>query len=192
MLVACSFILFLTENSYSKKNAFEPGLSELGSLGVFKVNNPYPSGSIVSFFVGESRTFNISNNNYQRVEWYLDDVGIKNDSKSIEIIGKISGNHTLMVKVYNASQIDSRIWKIQIYDDQKQVKFVFDTGLVIFWVIFIIIIIIMGLLITLLIKEFKHNKRSIKLDLRVIGEDHSEKSLIKKGDMSSRFNIPRS
>ena len=157
MLIMSLTISFLTEMSYKDTGNLGPDFGGLGSLGVFKVNNPYPDGSMVSFFVGENRTFNISNDNYQRIEWYLDEKNIKNDSRNVEIIGKSPGNHTLMVKIINGSQVDSRIWKIEIFDDEKEIRFVFDTGSVMFWVILIILLLIIGMIIWLLIRE--HGKR---------------------------------
>lgn len=189
MLIISMIISFLTEKFY-KEGDLNQYAGDLGSSGIFKVNNPYPSGNMVSFFVGENKTFNISNNNYQRIEWYLDEKNIKNDSKSLEIIGKVPGNYTLMVKIINGSQVDSRIWKIEIYDSEKQIKFVFDTGSVMFWVILIILLIIMGLVVWLLIKEHLKRKRRIKLEVKVIGEEESKEGFMKKKDMSKRFNIP--
>jgi len=158
MLIISMVISFLTE--ISSKNTWASGSNQasLGSLGAFKINNPYPNGSIVSFFVGENRTFNISNQDYQKIEWYLDEKNIKNDSKGIELKGVYPGNHTLEVRVMNGNQVDSRIWKIAIFDYEKEIKFVFDTGSVMFWVVIIILLIIIGLIIGLLIGERKKIK----------------------------------
>lgn len=159
MLIISMIISFLTEGSYKDEKDLGLYQGGLESLGVFKVNNPYPNGSMVSFFVGENRIFNISNNDYQKIEWYFDEKNIKNDSGTIEIKGLSPGNHTLEVRIMNGSQIDSRIWKIAIFEDsEKVIKFVFDAGSVMFWIIFIIILIIIGLVIWLFIKEYKKRK----------------------------------
>jgi len=192
MLIISMTISFLAEGFYKDTGVSVSNQAGLGSLGVFKIDNPYPNGSMVSFFVGENRTFNISNTNYQRIEWYLDEKNINNDSRALEIRGAYPGNHTLEVRIINGSQVDSRIWKIEIFDYEKQIKFVFDTGSIMFWVILIILLLIMGMLIWLLIKEYGKRKRRIKLNLQVIGEDQSSSGFSKKTDMSKRFNIPRS
>lgn len=191
MLIISMTISFLTEWSYKDAGVSRSYKGGLGSSGIFKINNPYPNGSIVSFFVGENKTFNISNNDYQRIEWYLDEKNIKNDSKAIEIIGWSPGNHTLEVKIINGSQIDSRVWKIMIFDYEREIKFVFDAGSVMFYIILIILLIIIGLVTWLLIKEHKQRKRWLNLNFQVIGEEQSASGFAKKRDMSKRFNIPR-
>jgi len=192
LLIISMIISFLTE-LYDKESGYS--ISNQGSLessGVFKIDNPYPNGSIVSFFVGENRTFSISNNNYQVIRWYLDEKNIKNNSRTLEIQGVSPGNHTLEVRIINGSQIDSRIWKIEIFDYEKEIQFKFDTGSVMFWVILIILMLIMFLIIWLLIGEYIKRKKRLKLDLQVIDEDESKPDFIKKNDVSKRFNIPGS
>jgi len=193
MLIISMIISLFTELSYQDKGVFGSYHGSLKSTGIFKINNPYPNGNIVSFFVGENKTFNITNSDYERIEWYLDEKNIKNNSKDIVIIGESPGNHTLEVRIINGSQIDSRIWKIEIFgDSNKEIKFAFDTGSVMFLIILIILLIIMGLIIWLLIKEYGKRKRRIKLDLKVVGEDPSALGFAKKRDISNRFNIPSS
>jgi hypothetical protein len=197
MLIIIMIIAFFNElfnNNYNKeiKSAvYDSYKGNLGSSGIFKINNAQPNGSVVSFFLGEDKTFSISNNNYQRIEWYLDEENIKNDTPAVDFTPKSAGNHTLMVKIINGSQIDSRVWEIVVYNDEKQIKFVFDSGPIMFAILLIILFIIMGLILWLLIGEHRKRKKMLKLELGIVGEEISPPGFVRKRDMSNRFNIPR-
>jgi hypothetical protein len=191
ILIIYEVIIFLiwTQN-HQVININYNNLGELGSSSLFGIKNPTPNGSIVTFFVGESRIFNISNDDFQSVNWYLDSKNIRNDTKSIELKGLSVGNHTLEVRIANGTQIDSKMWMVDVEDDEKVVQFVFDVGSVMFWVIIIILIIIMFLLAWLIYDELVKKKRSIKLDVMIVGEEEPVPGFVKKKDMSKRFNIP--
>lgn len=183
-------LYFFRVDNKREINFFSQDYGELKSVGVLKIENPVPNGSIVSFFVGEDKTFSILNKNYERIEWYIDGKNIKNGSSVIKIKDLPKGNHTLQVSIINASQSDSRMWKIIVEDVDKERKFIFDSSYVLFWAIIIVLVIIMFLLIWLIVQGIIRKKRRIKLDLQVIGEQEPAPGFIKKKDMSKRFNIP--
>lgn len=192
ILIITECIILLIGNSYHNiSEIYNEDYGELGSRGVFKIQNPVPNGSIVSFFVGENRTFSIANNNYESLNWYLDGKNLKNNTKSIRITGLPKGNHTLEVSIKNSSETDSKIWKIFVEDNIIERKFIFDTGYVLFWLIIAIIIIVMILLVWLVIEETIRKKRRIKLEMKVISGTDSGPEFIRKRDMSKRFNLPR-
>jgi hypothetical protein len=133
---------------------------EFNTLNGFKTS---PNGSIVSFFYGESKTFNISNINYTAIYWYYDNVSVKNNSREFVVEGKQPGNHTLEVKIYNGNNKDSKIWKVIIEGDSER-KFVFDTGTVMFWVILIVVILLIFMMVWIIAREILARNRSKRLD----------------------------
>jgi hypothetical protein len=126
---------------------------EFFTLGVFKIGTTNPNGNTVTFFVGENKTFSISNNGYDRILWSLDGTPVNSNSNEILISGLDVGNHTLEVLVSNATQNDLKTWNITIEDVDVERAFKFNTGYIMFFVILVVVVLIIMMLVWLILHE---------------------------------------
>jgi hypothetical protein len=126
---------------------------EFFTLGVFKIGTANPDGNTVSFFVGENKTFSISNNNYDSILWSLDGTTVNINSNEILISGLSVGNHTLEVLVSNATQSDLKTWNITVEDVDVERAFKFNTGYIMFFVILVVVVLIIMMLVWLILHE---------------------------------------
>jgi len=163
LIIGVVGILFNEINYKSESKNFQENLGELGTSGVFKVDNPNPSGNVVSFFVGENKSFSISNENYEHISWYVDNQNVENGTNSIQLKGLSKGNHTLEVRIDNSRAVDSKIWNIVIEDSDSSKEFAFGSGGIMFFVILVVIVMIILMLVWLVVQEGVNNHERKKL-----------------------------
>jgi len=152
MILLLGEILIFVSNGFNN-NPLPGDVGFLRSVAPYGIEKPFPNGSLVSFFVGESRIFNISNNNSQNIKWYLNGNNIKNNSRSVEISGLEKGDYVLEVMVRDGEEFYNKSWTLVVEDNEKVIKFIFDAGKVIYLVILIVLLIIILLVCWLLIER---------------------------------------
>jgi hypothetical protein len=120
-----------------------------------KILNPYPKNSEASMFSWENLTFSIENDEYDSIEWYLDDILVKKDSKFYDIENIKIGKHVVKVQIRKGDFTDSRTWNLSVKEEWAK-----KTGLeyFIFWLIIGIIAVCIILIILMIVRERNKNK----------------------------------
>ncbi len=155
----------------------------------FGIEDPFPSGEIITDFFGNNQSFFVSNIDFDSLEWYLDGKSLKNNSNKFEIHGLSKGNHSVEVKIRKGERIDSKIWKVIIEEDEKGRNFIFDAGRIMFYLILVVVSIIILLVIWLFIEENRNRSKKAELYLKTVNNTFND--FLKREDLSRRFNIPR-
>jgi len=148
-----------------------------------------PAGSQVSFFVNDNKRFSIIAENYENVEWYVDDVLVKEGVLSYTFEEKRPGIYVIKVMVINDTLAENKIWEVTIEEDEYIEDKLLDveTGQVIFYAIIVVLSIITILVIWLLIIEMKRRNRKTDLGFGVsVVPNRNEVN-----ESSRQFNIPK-
>lgn len=148
-----------------------------------------PVGLQVSFFVNETKRFSIIAENYENVEWYVDNVLVKEGVLSYIFDEKRPGVYSIKVRIINGTLAENKVWEVTIEEDEyiEQRIFDVDTGQVIFYAIIVILSIIIILVIWLLIIGIKRRNRKMDLGFGVsVIPNRNEVN-----ESSRQFNIPK-
>jgi len=148
-----------------------------------------PVGLKASFFVNETNRFSIIAENYENIEWYVDNILVKEGVLSYVFEEKIPGVYVVKVRIINGTFIENRVWEVTIEEDEYIEENIFDVdvGQVIFYSILVVLSIIIILIIWWLIIERRRKTRKTDLGFGV--------SVVpNKGgfnESSKQFNIPK-
>ncbi len=115
-----------------------------------------PSEKNISMLSGEKTFFSLKlkTTDYDRIEWYLDNRLVKQNSLSFDLDSKdlAIGNHTLEVVIIIGEERESISWSVQVIDNNANLEYAFRLkDLIIYVILFIIFIII--LLIYLIVNK---------------------------------------
>jgi hypothetical protein len=141
----------------SCKTVIGPGTDECSVLNQACVNTSTmpkiissTSGTKVSMFSNQNKSFFISAQNYDDIEWYLDE-RIVGNSLSYTASNLKIGNYTLSVKVIKGVSLDSKTWKLVVKDDESKTIRLISPGKLVLYVIIIIVVILIVLIIGFII-----------------------------------------
>jgi len=114
----------------------------------FKIINPIPDKSLISLSSDEDESFSISNNDYEKIEWYLNGDLINEDMNSYELNSLDEGKYVVKVKIINESLTDSKVWKVIVKDLEEPS---FESGSsymkkIILFLIVVFVFVIIGLI----------------------------------------------
>jgi len=158
-------------------------------ISELELKSSSPAASKVSFFVNEPKTFSITAENYEGVEWYVDNILVKEGVLSYVFEEKRSGVYSIKARIINGTFVKDKVWEVTIEEDEYIEKRIFDVsvGQVIFYSIVAVLIIVIILIIWLLITERKRRTRKIDLGFGVSVVPN------KSGlnESSKQFNIPK-
>lgn len=143
-----------------------------------------PSGAEVYIFPG-NKTFSITAENYEIIQWYLNGILIDEAGLSHEF-SSLNDGDVIKVDVINGTKVNSKTWEIKIQGDEYVEESFFDVGVVIFYLIIAVIGVIIILVIWLIIIE-KNKGKSVNAGFGVSGLNIESKG---RGGDSDYLNIP--
>ena len=192
---------FIVRNStvvnYTNASAGTNGTTPIAIVP--KIGSSSPSGTIISLFPDENKTFSITAGNYTTIKWYLDGVLKKEGGLSFDFGGLDTGTHVIKVDVINGTRIDSKVWNLNIEEDEVGKTRVLNVGKVIFYLIVVVLIMIILLTVWLILSERKRSSKKINMGFGVSlnqGGNRPGNRQIKKGRPVGKrtplkqFNIP--
>lgn len=154
-----------------------------------EIKSPSPVSSRVSFFVNEPKRFSILAENYEYVEWYVNNALVKEGVLSYDFEETRPGLYIIKVSIINGSLVENQIWEVSIEEDEYIEDRIFDVsvGQVIFYSIIVVLSIIIVLVVWLLIINIKKRNRKMDLGFGV--------SVVPNrggfSESSKQFNIPK-
>jgi hypothetical protein len=156
---------------------------------ILELKSSNPAGLQVSFFVNETKRFSIIAENYENVEWYVDNVLVKEGVLSYIFEEKKPGVYSIKVRIINGTFVENKVWEVTIEEDEyiEQRIFDVDTGQVIFYAIIVVLSIIIILVIWLLIIGIKGRNRKMDLGFGVSVVPNRNGV----NESSRQFNIPK-
>ena len=145
--VVLGVLIFLYFGFYDDK-IDEHSLKNVGGL-----NTLSPSNTEVYVFPNQTKRFEIINQEYNLLEWYLDEnlTDVNNSFYDFKVWEE--GEYVLKVKIGNESGVYFRDWNIIVRGDEYIELPRFDRREVIFYVVIIVMVIIMFLIVWLFIIE---------------------------------------
>lgn len=150
----------------------------------FKITNPVPAEPNVSVSKLSKTLFMIGNSDYDNILWYLDGVLLKNSTNFFEAVNLTVGNHTVKVEIKSGVKMDSRVWLLNVKDDESPNNN-FNATTFLFWIIIVVTLIIIILFVVLIIIQKSEGKGKIG-DGRVVSS--KESPVLDLNPVKSRVN----
>lgn len=155
-----------------------------------RIKSSNPPSSRLSFSIDEDKVFAINAENYENIEWYVDEELKREGVLSYRFEETTPGDYLIEVKIINGTRTMSKTWDVTIQEEEEEVKdkiLDINIGQVVFYLIVSILVIIILLVVWLFIVE--KNKKNKKVDLgfgiSVVPNSRGGNS------SSSQFNIPK-
>lgn len=165
-LLIILFLMLITFNFIeSKSNYNEYNLARVGNIKITgmsfftgKVIERFPKDSGLYIFPNEEVNFSIKSN-HDRVDWYINEKLVKEDSDIIFLKNLDSGDYIIKAEVTTNGEISETEWEITVGEVERVKEFIFNPGDVIFTVIIIVLILIMVLILILLLTHIKSSNK---------------------------------
>ena len=148
-----------------------------------------PSSSVLNYHVNDNKNFAITAQNYETIEWYVNQNLVKQGSLSYLFNETRPGSYLIEARIVNGTLIRSKNWDVTIEEDEYFEDKIFDVdmGEVIFYSIVVVLVIIILLVVWLFVVEKNKRKKKVNLGFGVSVVPNKNGS----NSSSRQFNIPR-
>ena len=121
------------------------------------IQDYFPIEHNISMLIGDNRTFFFTPkaNDYERIEWYLNNRLVEHDSLSYNLDSEelYSGYNKLEVVIIKGNFQESKIWNIELIDNYAELEYAFEFKNIILYVIIFTIISMIILLVFLIVNK---------------------------------------
>jgi hypothetical protein len=122
-----------------------------------EIIEPYPVAENIEITTSSNRVFSIGNKEYDNINWYLNNILVKQGSSYYKLETLNKGNYVLKVEVIKQDKTALKIWNIYVKETPALGRN-FDVVETLFYSIIAVIIIIIIIILWLFIIEIKRTK----------------------------------